>query len=154
MSKAKILSPLHSLLIKLAGLVRRSHQGPRCDGQKSEIVGNDRQFQELCVALKAPALSSTPKYAKNPDRVKHRDQLINSLQLLIVKNKRDALVKMLSSRGVPAAPILSYEQFSSHPFLAWWRQQAAGASPALIPSPFIIDGKRSKQPFHKALGQI
>jgi crotonobetainyl-CoA:carnitine CoA-transferase CaiB-like acyl-CoA transferase len=60
---------------------------PTGDGEIVLAVGNDRQFSALCATLGAPELSGDPRFASNPARVAHRDEL------------RAALVQRLSARS-------------------------------------------------------
>lgn len=123
------------------------------DGPMIVAVGNDRQFQQLCTALRVAQVARDPRFATNPLRVKNRTSLIRILQDTLEKKSRDTLIEQLTRIGVPAAPILSYDQFASHPFLGWWRSLATSTGVALIPSPFVLDGKRSKRSFDPTLGQ-
>ena len=50
------------------------------DGDLVIAVGNDRQFAILCDAIGAHALAHDPRFATNPDRVAHRDALIDALE--------------------------------------------------------------------------
>jgi crotonobetainyl-CoA:carnitine CoA-transferase CaiB-like acyl-CoA transferase len=62
---------------------------PTGSGELALAVGNDRQFAALCEVLVAPDLPADERFATNPARVAHRDEL------------RDALVQRLATR--PAA---------------------------------------------------
>ncbi len=59
---------------------------PTGDGDLVLAVGNDRQFAALCEVLGAPGLSADDRFATNPRRVAHREEL------------RAALIARLSAR--------------------------------------------------------
>lgn len=123
------------------------------DGPLIIAVGNDRQFKALCEIIEANAIVTKARYLKNSDRVKHREELVEALQKFILKHKRSDLIDALSEQGIPAGPILSYDQFNQHPFMKWWLSQSDEKLP-LIPSPFVIDGKRAKVKFSKELATL
>ena len=50
------------------------------DGQLMIVAGNDRLFAGLCNVLGAPELASDARFATNPLRVGHRDELIALLE--------------------------------------------------------------------------
>lgn len=62
---------------------------PTSEGELVLAVGNDRQFRALFSVLGAEPLATDPRFATNPARVAHRDQL------------RAVLVELLATR--PAA---------------------------------------------------
>src|SRR5215470_14963535 len=50
----------------------------RCrDGDVVLAVGNDGQFAKMCQALGRPEVGSDPRFARNPDRVHHKDELMH-----------------------------------------------------------------------------
>lgn len=81
-------------------------------------VGNDRQFQQLCAVLGAPALAEDPRYASAGQRSVHRAALRAALLPLLATQDGEALVQTLMARGVPSAPILDVPQALSHPHTA------------------------------------
>ena len=68
-------------------------------------VGNDGQFRALVAELGAPALSDDPRFATNPARVQHRDQLNAELELLLSVADADTWQERLTAAGVPCGPI-------------------------------------------------
>ncbi|GHB19334.1 CoA transferase [Pseudovibrio japonicus] len=77
------------------------------DGHLIVAVGNDTQFANFCKLLGKPALSEDQRYATNPSRVKHREQLTEELQTLVLSFTRDELLAKMEEYGVPAGPINS-----------------------------------------------
>jgi crotonobetainyl-CoA:carnitine CoA-transferase CaiB-like acyl-CoA transferase len=78
----------------------------RCaDRELALAVGNDRQFGALCAVLDAPGLAVDPRYATNPDRVRHRDELREALGDHLVRRPAAEWAADLSAVGVPAGVV-------------------------------------------------
>jgi len=75
------------------------------DGQIALAVGNDRQFQALAVALGHPEWASDARFATNPNRVRHRQALIELLESVLVTQTRESWLARLEAAGVPAGPV-------------------------------------------------
>jgi crotonobetainyl-CoA:carnitine CoA-transferase CaiB-like acyl-CoA transferase len=75
------------------------------DGEIVVAVGNDRQFGALCRILGASRLALDPRFATNPDRVAHRDQLDRTLRPLFLTRSRAAMAAELNAAGVPAGAV-------------------------------------------------
>jgi crotonobetainyl-CoA:carnitine CoA-transferase CaiB-like acyl-CoA transferase len=65
-------------------------------------IGNDRQFARLCEALDLPA---DPRFATNPDRVAHRDELSALLSGRFATRTAAAWFALLTPLGVPCGPV-------------------------------------------------
>ncbi|NYZ16357.1 CoA transferase [Azospirillum sp. RWY-5-1] len=75
------------------------------DGHIILAVGNDGQFAKFCAVAGQPELAADPRYATNPERVRHRAELVPRLQEIIkARPSRDWLVG-LEAVGVPCGPI-------------------------------------------------
>lgn len=68
-------------------------------------VGNDRQFSALCAVIGQPALATDPRFASNPQRVTHREALLQALEPIFRTRLADAWVEALLAAGVPAGPV-------------------------------------------------
>ena len=75
------------------------------DGHVIVAVGNDAQFRRLCEWLGQPALASDPRFATNPARVRHREELIPCLSAQLAPFTRAAVLEALEERGIPCGPI-------------------------------------------------
>jgi len=75
------------------------------DGPLVLAVGNDRQFEELVTVLDAPGLAHDVRFATNPARVGHRDELRIALDTLLRDRPVDEWVSRLTAVGVPCGPI-------------------------------------------------
>ena len=81
------------------------------DSSLNVCVGNDQQFQRLCVALEAQQLGSNPFYQTNNLRLQHRDELIHEVsEVMRTLTSADALDR-LELAGVPAGPIRTLDEF-------------------------------------------
>jgi crotonobetainyl-CoA:carnitine CoA-transferase CaiB-like acyl-CoA transferase len=78
---------------------------PTSDGYLIIAVGNDGQFAKLCAELGLPELASDPRYARNQDRVAHRESLIASLSAATRAQTTGHWVGKLEASGVPCGPI-------------------------------------------------
>ena len=78
-------------------------------------VGTDRQFTGLCEAVDAPELAADDRFARNADRVRHRDALRSRLAERMVRVSRNELLADLAARGVPAGPVLDVGEALSSP---------------------------------------
>jgi crotonobetainyl-CoA:carnitine CoA-transferase CaiB-like acyl-CoA transferase len=65
-------------------------------------VGTDRQFATLCDVLSAPDLASDPRFATNPERVAHREELKAALEERLRARQARAWERALMDARVPA----------------------------------------------------
>jgi len=68
-------------------------------------VGNDRQFQACMRVLGDPERASDPRFATNPQRVRHRGELFDLMSVLLASNTSDYWFAELTAAGVPCGPI-------------------------------------------------
>ncbi|MER5602812.1 CoA transferase [Streptomyces sp. NPDC002265] len=68
-------------------------------------VGNDRQFAALCRELGVPELAGDPRFATNPDRVAHREDLLAALDAPLRTRPAQTWFEVLTAAGVPCGPI-------------------------------------------------
>jgi crotonobetainyl-CoA:carnitine CoA-transferase CaiB-like acyl-CoA transferase len=85
------------------------------DGYIIVATGNDRQYQQFCNVLGAPALAKDPAYLTNTDRLAKRSELIGKLSPLVKRMKRDDLLAKLEAVTVPAGPINNLAQVFNDP---------------------------------------
>ncbi len=78
---------------------------PTADRPIALAVGNDRQFRALCAVLGRPVLADDPRFATNPDRVGHRDELAAALTAELAHRPAADWVQALTAAGVPCGPI-------------------------------------------------
>jgi crotonobetainyl-CoA:carnitine CoA-transferase CaiB-like acyl-CoA transferase len=99
------------------------------------VVGgaNDGLYRRLCVAIERPELAEDPRFATNPARVEHREQLVTELGSVFATRGADEWVERLEAAGVPVAKVRGVlEALAGHTFTV--EHPAAGRLP-LVPSP-------------------
>ncbi len=112
------------------------------DGQLMIVAGNDRLFAGLCNVLGAPELASDARFATNPLRVGHRDELIALLEPLVAGRATGELLDRLRAAGVPASPVLDVADVAAHE-----QTRALGILQELdgretVATPVSVDGER------------
>lgn len=75
------------------------------DGDLVLAVGNDKQFTALCEVLGAPELAGDARFATNPQRVAHRDELRGELEGRLAAASVAAWSERLAAAGVPAGAV-------------------------------------------------
>ena len=65
-------------------------------------VGNDKQFHTLVRLLGVEQLATDPRFADNPSRATHREQLRELLEEVLMTKPGAHWVELLSSQGVPS----------------------------------------------------
>jgi len=68
-------------------------------------VGNDRQFAALCDVLGLSELAEDPRFATNPARVAHVEQLAEQLGARLRTRSAADWYEQLTPRGVPCGPV-------------------------------------------------
>jgi formyl-CoA transferase len=77
--------------------------------------GNDRQWSTFCQAVQRPEWATDERYATNPQRITHRDELIANLNELFATREMDEWLSLCEEIGLPAAPIHSMDHVFSDP---------------------------------------
>ncbi|MCQ4079830.1 CoA transferase [Streptomyces sp. RB6PN25] len=75
------------------------------DGLLAVAVGNDRQFRALAEALAAPELADDPRFVRNRDRVRHRDELAAALEERLAGDTARGWTERLTAASVPCGPV-------------------------------------------------
>jgi crotonobetainyl-CoA:carnitine CoA-transferase CaiB-like acyl-CoA transferase len=75
------------------------------EGELVLAVGNDRQFADLCEALGEPGLAAEERFATNPARVEHREELGAELERLLAARPAVEWAAELGERRVPAGVV-------------------------------------------------
>lgn len=78
-------------------------------------VGNDRQFQALCTMMGIPEIATDARFATNPERVSHRDELIALLAEIFITDDGARWLDGMSAAGIPCGPINTVDQVMAHP---------------------------------------
>ncbi|WP_160107348.1 CaiB/BaiF CoA transferase family protein [Pseudomonas izuensis] len=77
--------------------------------------GNDSQFVALCEAIGLAHLPSDPRFARNADRVTHREAIIEILSRHFLGASADEWVQRIHPQGVPVGAINSIAQALDEP---------------------------------------
>lgn len=80
------------------------------DGHLVLAVGNDRQWQRFCAAVKRADWHANQQFRTNPDRVRHRDRLVPQLTALFATQPTEHWLRLLDGSEVPHAPVLPLDE--------------------------------------------
>jgi formyl-CoA transferase/CoA:oxalate CoA-transferase len=117
------------------------------DGELMVAAGNDRLFGLLCGALDLAHLLDDGRFATNPLRVAHRDELVPLLARRFHERTAAEWLDRLTAAGVPASPVQDVGEAARHAQTeALGIVQALGGRATLAP-PFSADGERPVFPF-------
>jgi crotonobetainyl-CoA:carnitine CoA-transferase CaiB-like acyl-CoA transferase len=108
-------------------------------------AGNDRHFQQLAELLGEPGLADEPEFATGRARSGHREQLTARLEALLAARPGLDWVDELRRIGIPAGPILNYQQVFDDPqvrHLDMVRHltRRDGSALPLLRGPISVDG--------------
>lgn len=78
-------------------------------------AGNNRQFRALCNVLGAAELADDARFADNPLRVHHRQELVTALEAKAANWSRDALLHALRNAAVPAGAVFNVAEALEQP---------------------------------------
>ncbi|MFO7873279.1 MAG: CaiB/BaiF CoA-transferase family protein [Bacteroidales bacterium] len=73
-------------------------------------AGTDKQFRELVTILGRPELGDDPRYAKNQDRVKNKQEINSILQELIGTYTREEILNLLAEKRIPAGGVFNMKE--------------------------------------------
>jgi crotonobetainyl-CoA:carnitine CoA-transferase CaiB-like acyl-CoA transferase len=91
---------------------------PAADGDIVVAVGNDRQFARLCTLLGRPELAEDERFARNAERVRHRDELAAILAELFRHEPANVWMERLNAAEIPCGPILTLDRVFADPQVA------------------------------------
>jgi formyl-CoA transferase len=78
---------------------------PTRDGAMLLAIGNDGQFARFCAVAGCPELAQDPRYATNPQRVRHRAELVPRLMQITRTRSTAEWIAALEHQAVPCGPI-------------------------------------------------
>ncbi len=84
-------------------------------GDVMVCAGNDRLFQKLCALLDLHDVADDERFATNPSRVAHRDELNGLLGGAFARWERTALVTAAEEAGVPLGPVNTIDEAFAQP---------------------------------------
>jgi crotonobetainyl-CoA:carnitine CoA-transferase CaiB-like acyl-CoA transferase len=118
------------------------------DGHLILAVGNDGQFAKFCEAAGVPAWAADARFAKNADRVRHRETLVPMVAQVVKAKRQREWLALLEPLGVPCGPINTIDQVFGEAQLAARGMRLdlphplAGTVPG-VGMPLQLDGARS-----------
>jgi len=78
-------------------------------------VGNDGQFAALSAVLGEPGWPHDPRFATNPQRVRHREALVGLISEHLARRPARAWLEALEAAGIPCGPINDLAQVFADP---------------------------------------
>jgi crotonobetainyl-CoA:carnitine CoA-transferase CaiB-like acyl-CoA transferase len=118
------------------------------DGHLILAVGNDGQFAKFCDAAGVAAWARDLRFAKNADRVRHRETLVPMVAAVVKEKRQREWLDMLEPLGVPCGPINPIDRVFDDPQLAARGMKLdlphplAGSVPQ-VGLPLLLDGQRT-----------
>ena len=85
------------------------------DGELVVAVGNDAQFLALCETLGHTEWAADTRFARNEDRVRHRQEIESLIAARIVTRTRADWIEAMSAVGIPNGPVNSVAEALSSP---------------------------------------
>lgn len=85
------------------------------DGELAIAVGNDRQFRTLCRLLGMPELADDERFATNPRRLEHVEELEKRINAVTSTRPRAHWVNLFWQSGIPSGPIQTLDQVFRDP---------------------------------------
>lgn len=83
----------------------------RCkEGDVIMAVGNDSQFADMCKAIGMPELAEDDRFRRNFDRVRHRLELEQILEVPLKQKTMLEWVEIFEKHNVPCGPIYTLDQ--------------------------------------------
>lgn len=85
------------------------------DGYMIIAIGNDSQFASFCRTAGRPEWATDERFVTNPQRVKHREELIALIRAVTLSRTTDEWVAVMEAAGVPCGPINSLDKVFADP---------------------------------------
>ena len=117
------------------------------DGLFVLAVGNDEQWQRLCAALGESGRGRDPRWARNPDRVLARAEVVGWLAAAFAAQPREHWLGLLSAARIPAGAVRDVHEVVRDPALSangLVRETilAGGEKTGILSLPWRIEGMR------------
>ncbi|MCY7399756.1 MAG: CoA transferase [Nocardioides sp.] len=118
------------------------------DGYVNICVGNDAQFFRLCEGLDLPGVGSDDRFATNPLRLQHKDDLTALLLARLSTLSVEETISRLDTAGVPVGAIADLAQVLHDPEVRRRKmvlpvhREGHGAS-EVVNGPWKVDGRAS-----------
>ncbi len=120
---------------------------PDEEGQAQHIilaVGNDGQFAKFCDVAGRPDIAADERYARNQNRVRHRDVLVPLLESIMKTRRKHEWLSALEAAKVPCGPINNLAEVFADPHVLHrgmvheWQHPLSATPVALVASPLKL----------------
>ena len=88
---------------------------PSKDGWINIGAANQNNYERLVEVLEMPELASDPRFSKNADRMKNREELVRILTARLVTRTTAEWVTLFDAAGLPAGAVLEIPEALAHP---------------------------------------
>lgn len=85
------------------------------DGWITIGANKDAFWRRLCEVIGRPDLPEDPRFTTNADRVQQNDALVPLLQAALEQEDSAHWLERLGEAGIPAEPVLAYDEALAHP---------------------------------------
>lgn len=85
------------------------------DGEIVVAAGSDALFRSLAKVLGHAEWVDDPRFANNPARVAHANELYGMIDALMLQHTTAHWIEALEAAGVPCAPVNNLQQMMAHP---------------------------------------
>jgi crotonobetainyl-CoA:carnitine CoA-transferase CaiB-like acyl-CoA transferase len=85
------------------------------DGFINLCVGNDSQFQRMCLALGRDDMAADPRFTTNPLRLEHKPVLLDEVDRALKVLTTAAVLAAMDEVGVPAGAVLRVDEVLNAP---------------------------------------
>ncbi|QWD82777.1 CoA transferase [Polynucleobacter sp. MWH-P3-07-1] len=115
---------------------------PTSDSWIIVAAGNNSQFKHFVTVGGQAHLADDPRFHDNPERVKHRDQLIPLLEEMTRQKTKAEWIALLEEAKVPCGPINNFKEVFEDP------QVKARGIELTVPHPAVGQMKLVASPMH------
>lgn len=88
---------------------------PTADGWINIGAANQANWLRLLEVLEVPELHDDPRFADNPGRMRHLDELVEILSAIFRRHGTAKWLAAMEQAGIPAGPVLSIAEMHDHP---------------------------------------
>jgi crotonobetainyl-CoA:carnitine CoA-transferase CaiB-like acyl-CoA transferase len=111
-------------------------------------VANDMLWRKFCDIAALSSIADDPRFRTNADRVSNRAATVGLVQSVMVTRTSDEWVRLCTEAGIPASPINSFADITTHPHSSESGMLIELAHPRYgtlkaVAQPIAFDGKRN-----------
>ena len=110
------------------------------DGHVLIAAGNQRLWEGVTRALRAPALGRDPRFSSVAERSAHRDELEAELNAIMRADTMTHWIERLGAEGVPAGIVQGLEEAVSGPVAAERETFVSAGETPIVRMPWRVDG--------------